>query len=283
MTTGKAHGDDASESRATGRSGHRANVALVHAGSAEEAQRRAGELRRGGYLVTVVGPMAGGSIGRRIDQEGPDAVVIELSRTPSYGQAVALALLAYRPTRHLPIIFVDGASDKVARVRANVPEAHFVSGDRLRTAVEKALTSGPQTPRQVRRSVFDPYRGVPLSKKLGIKPHSVVAVLHAPADIEPLLGELPEGATLRRLAGGPRDLTVWFVRSMSELEAGVEGVVRLLGPDGLWICWPKKSSGLKSDLSHNAVQRVGLTNGLMDYKICSIDQTWSALRFTARA
>jgi len=258
-------------------------VALVHLGREEEAGRRADELRRAGYVVAVVGRMSGTALRRRMDHEKPAAVVIDLTRVPSEGQAVALSLLTYRPTRELPIVFADGAPEKVARVRANVPDGVFASGTALVAALAACLAA-PRRPAAARpRSVFAPYQGVPLARKLGIKPASTVALVSPPEGIDETLAPLPEGATLRRGLRGRHDLIIWFVRRAAGLEADIERVAGLLGRDGLWICWPKKSSGSASDLSHGVVQRCGLAAGLMDYKICSVDETWSALRFTRRS
>jgi len=267
-----------------GAEGRRAptKVVLVHPGPVEEAERRAEQLRGQGYIVAVAGRMSGTAMRRRMDQDRPDAVVIDLSRVPSEGQAVALNLLTYRPTRSVPIIFVDGAPEKVARVRGNVPGALFATNAGLGRALAKALAPGPRASVPAPASVFDPYRGVALPKKLGIKPGWVVALMRPPDGVEDLFGQLPERVTFRVDSRGRRDLSIWFVRSAAELEAGMRRVLVDLGPGGLWICWPKKSSGVASDLSHDVVQRAGLANGLMDYKICSIDQTWSALRFTRR-
>ncbi len=134
----------------------------------------------------------------------------------------------------------------------------------------------------VPKSVFDVYSSTPLPKKLGIKARSVVALVGAPEGFEETLGELPEGVVLREQPHGQPDLTLWFTKSRKDLEHGIEQMGALADKGGLWIAWPKKSSGVTSDLSQNVVREVGLAAGLVDYKICSIDQTWSALRFTRR-
>lgn len=125
------------------------------------------------------------------------------------------------------------------------------------------------------------YSGTPLPKKLGIKPGHRVGLLAAPADFE--LRELPEDVRLVRRAQGRFDVIVFFTRRAVELERRLPRLRELLQSNGgLWVGWPKKSSGVVTDLDFNAVQRRGLDLGLVDNKICAIDETWSGLLFARR-
>jgi len=126
------------------------------------------------------------------------------------------------------------------------------------------------------------YSGTPLPKKLGVKAGAVVALIGAPDDCDRTLGSLPDGARLRRRAGRGADLTIWFVRSRRDLERRIVRIASDLGVDGLWIAWPKKASGVTTDLTQSDVRRTGLSHGLVDYKICAVDSTWSALKFARR-
>jgi hypothetical protein len=110
----------------------------------------------------------------------------------------------------------------------------------------------------------------------------VVALDGAPEDFGETLGALPAGVALIRDPARERDLTLWFVRSRSELEDGIRDMVPFGRKGGLWIIWPKKASGVASDVSQTVVREVGLAAGLVDYKVCSVDATWSGLRFTLR-
>jgi hypothetical protein len=132
------------------------------------------------------------------------------------------------------------------------------------------------------RSAFAAYAGKPLVEKLGVKANSVVALVNAPAGFADTLGELPEGATLHENTRDPRDLTIWFTRSREELQDEILAMATWAGQGPLWITWPKKASRLASDLSQQVVRETGLASGLVDYKICSIDATWSGLLFTQR-
>ncbi|KPK78865.1 MAG: hypothetical protein AMS25_14235 [Gemmatimonas sp. SM23_52] len=131
-------------------------------------------------------------------------------------------------------------------------------------------------------SVLAGYAGTPLTKKLGIKVNSLVALIGAPPGFEKTLGKLPDGVTLRRRAGGRADLIIWFSKSCKDLESRIGRVAERVGRDGLWIAWPKKSSRKAADLSQAEVRRIGLAAGLVDYKVCAIDATWSGLKFTRK-
>ena len=127
------------------------------------------------------------------------------------------------------------------------------------------------------------YSGTPLPKKLGIREGSRVAVVSAPSGFTRVLGPLPAGVDLRTDARGRCDVVVFFVTRRAELARRFPGFVRSLEPDGgLWVAWPKKTSGVATDLVFDAVQTVGLDAGLVDNKVCAIDTTWSGLRFVRR-
>ena len=125
------------------------------------------------------------------------------------------------------------------------------------------------------------YSGTPLPKKLGIKPGHRVGLISAPRDFE--LEDLPEDVHLVRRAQGSFDVMVFFTRRAADLERRLPRLKRLLVPNGgLWIGWPKKSSGVATDLDFTVVQHTGLELGLVDNKICAIDEIWSGLRFVYR-
>lgn len=127
------------------------------------------------------------------------------------------------------------------------------------------------------------YSGTPLPKKLGIKAGSQVAILSAPDGFDDTLGTLPDRVQVRRQARGKSDVIVYFVTRAAELSRRFATLARALEPDGgLWVAWPKKSAGVATDLVFEVVQRVGLDAGLVDNKVCAVDETWSGLRFVYR-
>jgi len=127
------------------------------------------------------------------------------------------------------------------------------------------------------------YSGTPLPQKLGIKPVHRVAVLRAPDGFHNVLAPLPDGVAVRDRARGPLDVILFFVRSRDQLESRFERLSAALNPaGGLWIAWPKRSSGVETDLTEDAVREVALPRGLVDNKVCAIDDTWSGLRLVIR-
>lgn len=127
------------------------------------------------------------------------------------------------------------------------------------------------------------YSGTPLAKKLGIKPGTVVALLGAPKGFERTLAPLPAGVRFTTRAAGAPALVVWFATSRPQIDRRVADIARLVTEGvGLWVAWPKQSSGVRTDLREDAVRAAGLAQGLVDYKVCAIDDTWSGLKFARR-
>jgi len=130
---------------------------------------------------------------------------------------------------------------------------------------------------------MDFYAGAPLAKKLGIRPGTAVALLEAPEGFERVLDPLPPDVEIRRGARGRASLVLLFAMSMHDMRKRFATAARLLDQGGsVWIAWPKKASGIATDLNETAVRSFGLAAGWVDYKICAIDETWSGLLFTRR-
>lgn len=236
-------------------------------------------LREAGYRVDAK-PFDAAAF-RALKQSPPDAVVIDLGRVPSHGRDVALGIRRAKATRHVPLVFVEGDPSKVARIRKQIPDAVYAPWRTIRSSLKRAMASPPAEP-VVPSSGLAGYSGTPLVKKLGIKVGSKVHLVGSPSGFEKTLGPLPSGAKTRRRSGGTLDLIIWFVRSRKELEDKIQRIAGTMGKDGMWIAWPKKASGVESDVDQTVVREVGLGNGLVDFKICSIDETWSGLKFTRR-
>ena len=126
------------------------------------------------------------------------------------------------------------------------------------------------------------YSRTPLVKKLGIKPGFNIAFVNAPSGYKNEL-ELPEDVTINSRSGKLLDFAQLFVKSEKELKAKFSEYAKRLNASGmLWVSWPKKSSGVPTDLSFDNVQRIGLQGGLVDVKICAVDEVWSGLKFVFR-
>ena len=255
-------------------------VRLIH-WKAAEAQERIEQLRAAGHEV-VYRDMGNSADLKELVEDLGDAVVIDLGRLPSHGRDLALYFRERKSTRRVPMVFAGGDPQKVERIRELLPDAAYASWDGMDASLEHAIANAPADP-VVPRSSFEAYSGTPLPKKLGIKEGSSVLLIDPPADFGETLGELPPGATLRTQADGPFPLSIWFTMSRAELESRLEDAVRSLADGGsLWIASPKKASKVVTDLNQNIVREVGLAAGLVDYKVCSIDKTWSGLLFTRR-
>jgi hypothetical protein len=127
------------------------------------------------------------------------------------------------------------------------------------------------------------YSGTPLSRKLGIKPASSLAVLGAPDTFAAALGELPAQVRLRHRLGGHRDAIVVFATRRAELARRLPTLRSAIAPDGMiWVAWPKRTSGVQTDLTENVIRDVVLPSGLVDVKVCAIDATWSGLKLVIR-
>ena len=127
------------------------------------------------------------------------------------------------------------------------------------------------------------YSGTPLPKKLGLKEGSRIALINAPKDLERALGKLPDKAEILTRVIKPLDIVLLFVLNERALLRDFDKLAKKLASNGMiWVAWPKKSSGVVTDLSFERVQRIGLDSGLVDVKICAIDDVWSGLKFVIR-
>ena len=135
----------------------------------------------------------------------------------------------------------------------------------------------------MRKSAPSGYSGTPLPQKLGIKAGHRVAYLNAPHDFGELMWHMPDDVTVTRRASGTADVLVLFATRAADLRKRFGAAKRALATDGgLWIAYPKKTSGVATDVDFGVAQRLGLGAGLVDNKSCAIDETWSALRFVYR-
>ena len=124
------------------------------------------------------------------------------------------------------------------------------------------------------------YSGTPLAKKLGIKDEFRVALLHVPADVKTELHSELSQCQAVGLAGGNLDFIFLFAKSRAALEQDLSGATKALAPAGMiWISWPKRTSGVASDLDENIVRGIGLAIGLVDVKVCAVTDVWSGLKF----
>ncbi len=127
------------------------------------------------------------------------------------------------------------------------------------------------------------YSGTPLPRKLGIKPGHAVAVVGGPPGFADGLAALSGADVVAGLPDGPLDVIVTFVTWREEYESALPGLRERMAPAcGLWIAWPKRAARVPTDMTEHVVREVALPTGLVDNKVCAIDQTWSGLRLVIR-
>jgi hypothetical protein len=258
-------------------------IRLIHWNS-EEARERADRIDHRRCRVDW-GVPHGPDFFRELNADPPDVVVIDLSRLPSQGRDAALAVRQYKAMRAMPVVFAGGDPEKAARIRSLIPDAEYCGWECINAAIDRAFKAKPRVT-TVPKSRFAAYAGAPLAKKLGIRGGSTVALIGAPDGFESILrtGQygMPDGAAVRIGREAEADLVLWFIRSRRIMERRLPELSRRIDRNRLWIIWPKKASGIVSDLTQAVVRRAGLDAGLVDYKICSVDETWSGLLFTRR-
>ena len=127
------------------------------------------------------------------------------------------------------------------------------------------------------------YSGTPLLKKLGIKAAMRLAFVHEPEDYLILLGALPDGVQILDIITGDLDFIHAFYKERAEFEAEYPALKNALRKDGmLWISWPKKASKIKTDITEDVIRDVALPMGLVDVKVCAVNETWSGLKLMIR-
>lgn len=195
----------------------------------------------------------------------PAVVVIDLDKLPSHGRDVGVVLRSTKSTKGIPVVFLGGAADKVAPVKAAIPDAVCGSWSEAAALLKSAK---PGVARVVPH--MQQFAGASLEKKLGI--NGPVAAIGAPdsfaldADVE------------FRVTAKTR-LAIWFIRSRAELEREMDFMA--LRPP-LWIAFPKQTGRCKSDFNQHDVRALAVAAGLVENKVCAIDNDWSAIRFARR-
>jgi hypothetical protein len=204
----------------------------------------------------------------------PDAIVIDLDRRPSEGLVIGIALRRQPTTRHVPQVFAGGEPDKVERVRAILHDARFSDWDGIGAILRTAIERPPSDP--VVPDAMAPYAGASLEQKLGLTGSARIRLIAAPDDFA-------DKIETARQTDGEAELVMLFARTPRELEEELPAAMEAVADDGsLWVAWPKGGEGTRGELTQLVVREQGMAAGWVDYKIASLDDTWSALRFAKR-
>jgi hypothetical protein len=251
-----------------------ARVRLFH-WRAEEATTLLTLLKAAGYSVDYKEPV---SSYREVRLSPPDAIVIDLSRLPSHGREVAVFLRGSKATRRIPIVFVGGEPEKIEGVRRVLPDAVYTPVARLRSTLRSAIANPPPDPLKPAQ-MMDRWGTRTTAQKLGIAKDSRVFVIDPPSDYARAIGALPDGAAFEEQSSVDCAVSLWFVHGIAEFQAALPRMRALAARSRLWILWRKS----KQDGLNGNIIRAGCVDvGLVDYKICSINETWSAMVFAVK-
>lgn len=244
---------------------------------AEEAKPLIAALRAGGYTVDYPGDKANGNW-RSLRESPPIAAVIDLTRLPSHGRYVAAEIRATKSIRHIPIVFVDGDPDKVDSIRKMLPDAVYTSRARLTSALKRVqpLADPVVAPRMMDRTDRT------TAEKLGIRAGVRVALIDPPPDYLRVLGTLPKGASLEEEPEDVLPLTLWFVRDPDAYLSALPGLRRRAITSRIWVVYPKQARKPASGLTQGFIREAALSVGLVDYKVCSVNEVWTGLLFTKK-
>lgn len=251
---------------------------LLHWNAKEAATYRE-LLRAAGYNVEYDREFRPGMM-RLWRESPPDAFVIDLSRLPSHGREIAIAVRQSPVLRRVPILFCEGADEKVSRIQSELPDAVYCRAGTLRFALQRAIANPPKDPAKP-APMMDRYGSKTVAQKLGIKESSSIALIDPPPDYRKVLGGMPDNVEF--LDGGVvASVTLCFVREVDSLQRTLSAVRKLARTTKLWILWPKKASQTRSTISEGLIREHAIELGLVDYKICSVNQVWSAMLFASK-
>jgi hypothetical protein len=239
----------------------------------KDAEERVAPLRGLADQVDVVAPKGPPEL-KALAERPPDAIVIDLDRRPSEALVIGIALRRQAGTRHVPQVFAGGVGEKIERVRGILPDARYADWGGLATQVRTAIERPPDDP--LVPDAMAPYAGRTLEQKLGLTGSANVRL------IDPPEGFARQVETARQ-TDGPAELVMLFVRTPDELEAELQPALDAVTDGGtIWIAWPKGGKTAKGDLTEPVVRERGMDAGWVDFKVASIDDTWSGLRFKQR-
>jgi hypothetical protein len=218
-------------------------------------------------------------LAKMIRARPPDALAIDLTCLPSHGRDAATYLRRTKYARSIPLVFVDGEPEKVEAVRRQLPDATFTTRKRICASIKTACAKGVPVDPVIPPGVMERYGSRTVAQKLGIKEGSTVAVIDAPRDYAAALGALPEGVEIAEDPASVEAVTLWFVRDSREYQAGLRAMQAIAARTKLWVVWRK---GVKDGLTDRKVREAAIEAGLVDYKICAVNEQWSAMAFARR-
>ncbi|HTA44299.1 MAG TPA: DUF3052 family protein [Bryobacteraceae bacterium] len=217
-------------------------------------------------------------LAKTIRRNQPDALVIDLTRLPSHGREVAMAIRRTKYSRHIPIVFVDGEPEKVEAIRKQLPDATYSTRKQLCARIKSACANPVKNP-VAPPGVMERYGSRTKAQKLGIKEGSTVAVIDPPRDYESVLGDLGEGVELLENPASVQPVTLWFIRDPDAFRGALRRMTAIAAKTRLWVIRPK---GPQSQINENFLRAAANEVGLVDYKICAVGDHWTGIVFARR-
>jgi hypothetical protein len=210
----------------------------------------------------------------------PAVLILDLDKLPSNSREIAEILRSSKSAHHIPILFAGGQPEKTVRLRSENPNASYATWAEAPRALARLLQHPPATPAAAPPRNF---ASTPLLKKLGINANMEIALNAAPDGFKELLGDLPENTVFTSRIRPTTSLALCFIRSLADLAATLDLLtLRLPRQVSVWIVHPKQTAKHPVDFNQNHVRDQSLAAGLVDYKVCSIDNVWSAIKFSWR-
>lgn len=262
-----------------------ATIKLLSFQTEKEIAAKAKLLRRRGVIVDATPLIKTSAAVGELAQLNPAVLVFDLDKLPSTSRVIAAQLRDSKSARHIPLLFVGGDPAKLDRVRAEQPGATFTAWEQASEALARLLESAPQARVVTVSRKLPSSAETPLPRKLGViaatSAPRQIALLAAPDGFIETLGDLPASITFSQRITAKTALALCFVRTPAELAATVDLLAARL-PQGAsaWIVHPKRHH--KPVFHQDHVRDAALAVGLVDYKVCSVDNDWSALKFAHR-
>lgn len=239
----------------------------------EELADLAARLSGSGFHIEPYVPVPGEGLKGLVARDRPELLLISLDRLPSNGHAVAAHFQKRKDARTIPIVFIGGAPEKVEKIRAAMPRAWFTCWDSAASVLQQAAT-GSAPPVAKEKPASPPPRA--MYEKLGLKADSEVAVLGAPADLYRLVPDLPFEVFEVDQPGPRTDTTLWFLRSMDEVNDGFAWIAARMSRPRIWTFYRR---GSKSGMNWGLLSERAAAVGLAQYKILRFSDEWTGVAF----
>lgn len=212
----------------------------------------------------------------------PQVFVLDLSRMPSHSRYVAAAFRQSPKTRHVPIVFVDGEPEKVALIRGQFPDALFAALAKVPSTIKAAMKLKPVSP--VAPGRLFSYHPRTAAQKMGIAKNARIGVIDGPRDYERVIGAVADGVEFVEGAQPDCTMLIWFVTDPDTYIEMLPRMRVLLSKSKLrlWVLWKKGGTTRSGAVTQPLIREAGQEFGLVDYKICAVDKSWSGIALTLK-